>query len=71
MPTTIESDRLYRVPEAVLLLGLSRSKVYELLKSRRLESVKEGGSRRIPASSIAAYVALLRSESGSTRANAA
>ena len=55
-------ERLYRVPDALRLLRLSRSTIYRLLRSERLQSVHEGRSRLIPASAIAEYVALLKSE---------
>jgi excisionase family DNA binding protein len=54
--------RLYRVPEAMEVLSLGRSVIYELMRSGRLRSVTEGRSRLIPASAIAEYVALLESE---------
>ena len=53
---------LYRVEEAVLLLGLSRSQLYELIRSGRLQTVTEGRVRLIPAAAIDAYVSLLTSE---------
>ncbi len=55
--------QLYRVPEAMRLLSLSRTVIYELIRSGRLRSVTEGRARLIPASAIADYVALLESES--------
>lgn len=54
--------QLYRVPEAMVVLSLSRSVIYELIRSGRLRSVTEGRSRLIPVSAIAEYVALLESE---------
>ena len=64
-----ESDRLvaagkqlYRVPEAMVVLSLSRSVIYEQIRSGRLRSVTQGRSRLIPVSAIAEYVALLESE---------
>jgi excisionase family DNA binding protein len=54
--------QLYRVPEAMAVLSLSRSTIYELIRSGRLRSVTEGRSRLIPASAIAEYVILLESE---------
>jgi excisionase family DNA binding protein len=59
---TAPSARLYRVSEAMELLSLSRSVIYELIRSGRLRSVQEGRSRRIPGSAIAEYIALLESE---------
>lgn len=53
---------LYRVSEALELLPYSRSKLYELIRSGRLRTVKEGSARLIPASAIAEYVALLERE---------
>lgn len=54
--------RLYQVPDVVRLLGLSRSVVYELIRSGRLRSVKEGRARRITAAAIRDYIALLEEE---------
>jgi excisionase family DNA binding protein len=45
------------------LLSLSRSKVYELISSGRLRTVREGRTRLVPASAITEYVALLEQES--------
>jgi excisionase family DNA binding protein len=53
---------LYRVEEAVMLLGLSRSQLYELIRSGRLQIVTRGRVRLIPAVAIDAYVSLLTSE---------
>jgi excisionase family DNA binding protein len=41
---------------------MSRSVIYELIRSGRLRSVTQGRSRLIPASAIADYVALLEHE---------
>jgi excisionase family DNA binding protein len=53
---------LYRVTEAMLVLSMSRSAIYEEIRSGRLRSVKRGRSRLISASAIADYVALLEQE---------
>lgn len=53
---------LYRVEEAVLLLGLSRSQLYELIRSGRLQTVTEGRVRPILAASVDAYLSLLTIE---------
>lgn len=58
----VSDKQLYRVREAMAVLSLSRSVIYELIRSGRLRSVTEGRSRLIPASAIAEYVALLESE---------
>jgi excisionase family DNA binding protein len=60
-------QQLYTVKEAMLILRMSRSVIYELLRSGRLRSVKEGSSRRISAAAIAEYVALLEREAESSR----
>lgn len=54
--------QLYYVHEVVPILRLSRSVIYELIRSGRLRTVKEGRARRVPASAIAEYVALLEAE---------
>ena len=53
---------LYRVTEAMDVLSMSRSVIYEEIRSGRLRSVKRGRSRLISASAIADYVALLEQE---------
>jgi excisionase family DNA binding protein len=50
---------LYRVGEAAQLLGISRSKAWELLARGDIESVKIDGARRITRDAIEAYVARL------------
>jgi excisionase family DNA binding protein len=40
--------RLFKPTEVAEILGLSRSKVYELLGSHKLASVTIGRSRRVP-----------------------
>lgn len=60
--TLLLGKQLYKVEEAMLILSLSRSVIYQQLRSGRLRSVKEGSSRRIPAAAIAEYIALLERE---------
>lgn len=60
-------QQLYRVTEAMVILALSRSVIYEEMRSGRLGWVKRGRSRRIAASDIAAYVALLKAETAVPR----
>lgn len=55
--------QLYRVPEAMQLLSLSRTVIYEQIRSGRLRSVTQGRTRLIPADAIAEYVDLLIRES--------
>jgi excisionase family DNA binding protein len=53
---------LYRIPEAMALLSMSRTVIYEQMRAGRLRSVKQGRSRLIPYTAISEYVALLESE---------
>jgi excisionase family DNA binding protein len=53
---------LYRPKEAAQALGISRDKLYDLLRTGRLLSVKDGGARLITADALRAYVAKLEAE---------
>lgn len=56
---------LYRVEEAAELLSVSRSRVYELIRSGQLRTVQVGKSRRVARRSLDEYVArLLRGSAG-------
>jgi excisionase family DNA binding protein len=48
---------LLRPDEAAELLGLGRSKLYALLKSGALPSVRLGGAVRVPAEALRRWVA--------------
>lgn len=48
---------LLKVPDVVACLGISRAKVYELMASGQLPSVRVGGSRRIRAQDLEMFVA--------------
>jgi excisionase family DNA binding protein len=50
---------LVRAEDAAVALGIGRTKVYELMRSGVLRSVKIGGLRRIPATALADFVAQL------------
>ena len=52
----VEERLLYRVPEVAAALNVSRSKVYELLSSGVLRSVRIDGTRLIRAADLHAYV---------------
>lgn len=54
---------LYRIPEAMQLLSLSRSVIYEQIRAGRLRTVKQGRTRLVSESAIADYIALLERES--------
>ena len=53
---------LYRPKEAAQVLGIGRDKLYDLMRSGRLDSVKDGGARFITANALHAYVAMLQAE---------
>ena len=53
---------LYRVEEACELLSLSRSRIFELLRSGQLRSVKEGRTRLISRAALVDFVAALERE---------
>ena len=50
---------LYPVREAIVLLSMSRSTIYEQIRSGRLRSVRQGSSRLIPVKALDEYVELL------------
>jgi excisionase family DNA binding protein len=44
------------IPEVMAALRLSRSKVYDLIRSGELRSFTTGRARRVPASEVPAYI---------------
>jgi excisionase family DNA binding protein len=61
------TKRLYRIPEAMAQLSMSRSVIFEQLRTGRLRSVAQGRTRLIPAAALDDYVALLEREATQTR----
>jgi hypothetical protein len=66
LPHMIEGKKLYSVDEAVVLLGMCRDKVYDLLLRPEREthkpalySVKVGRLRKIPAPAMERFLARL------------
>ena len=54
-------DKLLLTPvEAARALGIGRSKVYELLSSGALDSVRIGSCRRVPAEALHSFLVELR-----------
>lgn len=51
---------LLRTEEAANALGISRSRLYELMRAHVIESVRIGGARRIPVTCLQSYVDGLR-----------
>ncbi|SQD94582.1 DNA binding domain, excisionase family [Parafrankia sp. Ea1.12] len=56
------SKLLLTVDEAAALLGIGRSTVYDLIRGRRLESVRIGRARRVPRTAVLAYIDRLRGD---------
>ncbi|MFC9623616.1 helix-turn-helix domain-containing protein [Streptomyces sp. R-74717] len=53
LPTT---HRALTVPEVMDALALSRFKVYDLIRSRQLKSIKIGRCRRVPADALRSFI---------------
>lgn len=53
---------LLTVEESAKQARISRTKMFELIKSGEIRSVKIGRSRRVPAAALAAYVDQLLAE---------
>jgi excisionase family DNA binding protein len=59
---TLAEPQLYRIPDAMRVLAMSRTVIYEQLRSGRLRSVHQGRARLIPAAAITDYIDLLETE---------
>jgi excisionase family DNA binding protein len=53
-----------RIPDAVRLTGISRSRLYELLRSGEIEHLKVGRSTLIPYASLGSFIERMRRASG-------
>jgi excisionase family DNA binding protein len=53
---------LLTVPQAAEVLGISRSKLYELIKAGAIASLRIDGSRRVPYRALTSYVDQLMKE---------
>lgn len=53
---------LLKVEEAARLLNIGRTRVFDLLRSGQLKSVKIFGARRVPLTSIHSYIETLLQE---------
>ncbi|MEU8964837.1 helix-turn-helix domain-containing protein [Streptomyces sp. NPDC048491] len=56
MTTATTTAELLTVAEVMTRLKLGRSKVYDLIRSHRLVSIKIDGSRRIPLDSVSSFI---------------
>ncbi len=61
-PGGLNELQLYRVKDAMRLLNLSRTVIYEQLRAGRLRSVRQGRARLITAEAIRDYITLLQNE---------
>ena len=59
-PRSASFPELLTVDEVAEALKLSRSKVYELIASRRLPAFRPGGRIRVPAESVREFLRLSR-----------
>lgn len=59
---TEHAPLLYKVPEVLDMLRMSRNQFYAQVNAGRLRIVKQGSSTRVAADDLTAYVALLRDE---------
>lgn len=57
-----EPPRLLRVEDAARLLNVGRSAVYDLIRSKRLRTVKIGARRLVPREAIDEVIRLLIEE---------
>jgi excisionase family DNA binding protein len=60
--TNVNVVVVYTVEEAAQVLKISRWKVFDLIRTNQLRSVKIGGLRRIPQVAIHEYIARLMEE---------
>jgi excisionase family DNA binding protein len=60
----LDDLQLYEVTDVMRMLRLGKTVIYELIRSGRLRSVKQGRARRIPAAAIRDYIVLLEEEAG-------
>lgn len=58
----MDDKLLYRITEVAEYLSLSRSKVYVLIQSGALPSVRIDGARRVRGEDVLAFVAALGSD---------
>ncbi|MGW3713056.1 helix-turn-helix domain-containing protein [Streptomyces albogriseolus] len=50
------SHEALKIPEVMAALRLSRSKVYDLIRSKQLDSFTAGRARRVPVDAIRQYM---------------
>jgi hypothetical protein len=58
---------LYKVADAMRVLRMSRSVIYEQIRAGRLRTVKQGRATFITAAALADYITLLEQEAGAAQ----
>ena len=53
------SQMLYTVPQVMQMLSIGRTRVYDLIRTGELSSVRIGASRRVSASALEEFVSAL------------
>jgi len=66
----MDEKMLYTLADVAAALGVGRTKVYELVRSGALPSVRIGGSRRVRGEDLATYVDSLQRVSATPLARA-
>ncbi len=56
MDATNEVPRLLRIAEVAAVLGVSRSKAYQLAQAGDIPTIRMGASVRVPSAALAAWV---------------
>ena len=59
-----KDKRLFTVPQTQIILELGRTRIWALIASGEIESVRIGRSRRIPTEAIDRYIERLRAQGG-------
>lgn len=62
LPHSSPAQLMYRVPEAASTLRISRSALYELIRSRQIRSVTVGRTRLISHNALTEYIDNLEKE---------
>ncbi len=52
----MEDSKLYRIRDVAAYLSLSRSKVYELVRTGQMASIKIDGARRVRGRDVFAFI---------------
>ncbi|GAA4212548.1 helix-turn-helix domain-containing protein [Microbispora amethystogenes] len=58
----LDDTQLYSVTDAMRMLRMSRTVIYDQIRTGRLRSVKQGRARRFTARALRDYIALLEKE---------